>query len=67
MLADKVDAASKMALTISRDGTVTTNTVTSTPHLRGGVGAAAAAVAVVAAAVVPPHVTATTTPTTESK
>ena len=51
---DKEDVA-KMALTISRDGTVTTNTntVTNTPHLRGGgeVSAAAVAVAVVAAVV----------------
>ena len=73
--AGQKDVDAKMALTIGRDGTVTTSsstTNTNTPHLRGGAtAAAAAAVAVVAAAVAPlptaatePKTTTTSTTTT---
>ena len=60
--AGQKDVDAKMALTIGRDGTVTTNA--NTPHLRGGATAAAAAAVAVVAAAVAPLPTATTEPKT---
>ena len=66
--AGQKDVDAKMALTIGRDGTVTTSSSSSnsnTPHLRGGATAAAAAAAVaVVAAAVAPLTTAATEPKT---